>query len=115
MVSQSPTPWLGLDHHVRRPAPTATTSPATNVGQHQATLHGVVNPQGYATTYHFEYGKTASYGKRTANRSAGNGSSNVNVQTALSSLLRHTTYHFRVVAVSANGTSSGADQTFRTG
>jgi hypothetical protein len=97
------------------PAPTATTSPATNVGQHKATMHGVVNPEGYATTYHFDYGKTLSYGKSTANRSAGNGTSNMNVQAALANLPRHTTYHFRVVAVNVNGTTEGADKTFRTG
>lgn len=96
-------------------APAATTSPATNIGQHVATLVGVVNPEGYATTYHFQYGTTKSYGKNTAKVSAGSGTSDVNVQAALSGLLRHTTYHFRIVAVSVNGTTKGADLTFRTG
>jgi hypothetical protein len=97
------------------PKPTATTSPATSVGQHKATLNGVVNPNGTATSYHFDYGKTLSYGNHTATQSAGAGTTNVAVQALLSALPRHTTYHFRVVAVSTQGTTNGGDRTFRTG
>lgn len=97
------------------PAPTATTSPATNVGQHVATLNGVVNPRGTATSYHFDYGKTATYGTSTPTQSAGSGGTNVKEHALLSGLLRHTTYHFRVVAVSGNGTTNGLDRTFHTG
>jgi hypothetical protein len=97
------------------PAPAAITRAASKVGWLKAQLNGSVNPRGAATTYHFEYGTTAAYGNRTADASAGAGTSSRNVSAALSGLRRHTLYHFRIVAVSANGTTSGVDRTFRTG
>jgi hypothetical protein len=100
---------------VPAPAPAVTTSPATNVGQHQATLNGLVNPRGSATNYHFVYGTTTSYGRSSPTLSAGSGSTNVSVHALLSGLVRHTTYHFRLVAVNGNGTARGVDRTFRTG
>jgi DNA-binding beta-propeller fold protein YncE len=39
-------------------APTATTGTATNVSANGATVTGVVEPDGWATTYRFEYGAT---------------------------------------------------------
>jgi hypothetical protein len=95
--------------------PTAVTSPATGIGQHGATLHGTVNPHGSATTYYLQYGRTTSYGQRTAVRDAGSGTTPVSVAATLSGLPRQTTYHFRLVAVNANGTSRGVDRSFRTG
>ena len=98
----------------RPPAPQASTSPATGVGTTQATLHGAVNPRGTATLSFFQYGTTTGYGRTTAKAPAGSGTSSTSVQAALSGLRRHTTYHFRVVAVSATGVTYGADRTFRT-
>ena len=92
--------------------PAATTLAPTSVTCTGATLNGSVNPNGLATTYHFEYGTTVSYGTNTANVSAGNGSAVVNVNAPVSGLASGTTYHYRIVAVNSDGTSPGLDMTF---
>jgi hypothetical protein len=98
-----------------QPAPQAATNPATGVGKTQATLNGTVDPEGSSTTYHFVYGTTTRYGRSTPAQGAGSGVTNVSVHALLSGLARHTTYHFRLVAVNRNGTTNGVDRTLRTG
>jgi hypothetical protein len=95
--------------------PVATTGSASSVLDTSATLNGTVDPNGSATSYHFDYGTTASYGSQTASSSAGSGSSAVSESAGVTGLSPGTTYHFRLVATSAAGTSNGADQTFTTG
>jgi hypothetical protein len=94
--------------------PTATTGTATAIAQTTATLAGTVDPNGAATTYHFEYGTSTSYGLQTADQSAGSGDGAVAVQAALSGLTSDTTYHYRLVATNAAGTDRGADHTLHT-
>jgi hypothetical protein len=94
--------------------PTAITGPVTAVGPTTATANGTVNPNGQATTWHVEYGTTTSYGSRSADRSAGSGTTNVAVSATLANLAPGTTYHYRVVATSGAGTSRGADGIFAT-
>lgn len=77
-----------------------------------ATLNGVVNPNGVETKYYFQYGTTISYGKETAAVSAGAGTANLNESKAITGLTAKTTYHYRIVATNANGTTDGADGTF---
>jgi subtilisin family serine protease/streptogramin lyase len=93
------------------------TSDASNVAASQATLNGTVNPGGLSTTYHFEYGKTPSYGTSVPapDASAGSGSSAMEVSQELTELQAETTYHYRVVASNAKGTLYGEDESFRTG
>jgi sugar lactone lactonase YvrE len=96
--------------------PTATTQAATGVTSTGATLQGTVNPRGIATTYRFEYGPTTAYGTKAPapDASAGSGVADAAVSKAISGLTAGTTYHFRVVATNAEGTTFGADQTFST-
>lgn len=97
--------------------PSATTEAASSVGETTATLKGQVNPQGAETKYQFEYGPTTSYGSvapATA-ESVGSGTTNVAVSKAISGLKGNTTYHYRVSATNASGTSVGEDKTFTTG
>ncbi len=42
--------------------PTVAASGVTDITTTAATFTGLINPQGKATTYHFDYGPTASYG-----------------------------------------------------
>ena len=96
-------------------APTAITGPVTTVGPTTATLSGTVNPNGSATTWQFEYGKTTTYGTNTTATSAGSGTANTGVSADLTGLTAGTTYHYRLVATSpAGGTADGADGIFTT-
>jgi plastocyanin len=95
-------------------APTATTGLAGAVGETEATLLGSVNPDGKATTYHFEYGKTEGYGTSTSEESAGEGSAAQVVSVPVGSLTAGTIYHYRLVAKNPAETVFGADRTFTT-
>ncbi|OGL46733.1 MAG: hypothetical protein A2W05_02180 [Candidatus Schekmanbacteria bacterium RBG_16_38_10] len=95
-------------------SPTATTNPATNVNGNSATLNATVNPNGSATTVYFQWGTSASYGYTTSAQSIGSGTSNVSVTANITGLAPATTYHYRIVASNANGTTNGLDVTFTT-
>ena len=92
--------------------PTVTTLAATGITCTGATLNGSVNPNGAATNYHFEWGITSAYGNNTAVTSAGSAYAVSNVSSTITGLVSGTTYHFRLVAVSVDGTSNGNDITF---
>lgn len=107
-------PYLSVVY--KAPAPIVTTEAATSITETGATLKGQVNPHGYATTYQFEYGTTTSYGTKvpTTAESVGSGKTNVAVSKAISGLKLGTTYHYRVSATNAYGTTPGLDKTFTT-
>ncbi|HEY7829103.1 MAG TPA: hypothetical protein VIC06_00880 [Solirubrobacteraceae bacterium] len=80
-----------------------------------AAVDGLVNPEGHATSYHVEYGTSASYGSSTALATlAGGEFEDEPVSVPLGGLQTSTTYHFRVVASNSAGTSFGEDETFVT-
>jgi len=95
-------------------APVAVTGEATSVGATSAVVAGMVDPGGEATSWYVEYGASTSYGSRTDARSAGNGTAPVDVSGQLRGLQTGATYHYRLVATNAGGTSRGADKTFST-
>jgi hypothetical protein len=95
-------------------APSAATAPASDVRTTSAHANGSVTPNGQNTTWWFEFGTTTSYGSRTGKHGAGSGSSARAVSTSLGSLQPGVTYHFRLVASNASGTSYGSDQSFTT-
>jgi hypothetical protein len=95
-------------------APAATTGPTTAVGASTATVTGIVNPGGKATTWRVEYGTSTTYGSTTSSMSAGSGSSDVDVSANLTGLKAGTTYHYRIAATNADGTSHGNDAVFTT-
>jgi len=95
-------------------APTATTGGSSAVTDTAATVAGTVNPQGQLTSYAFQYGTTTAYGQQTALTSAGSGTADAAVRADLAGLTAGTTYHYRVIATNASGTTVGADQTLRT-
>jgi hypothetical protein len=94
--------------------PAVQTNAATNVGVTTATLGGTVDPRGRSTTWYFDYGTSTSYGARTSSQSAGSGVGPQNVTVNVSGLSAGTGYHFRLVASSSGGTTTGADVTFTT-
>lgn len=94
--------------------PSATTGGAKAVTYNTATLGGSVNPQGSATSYYFQYGPTKAYGGQSPIGSAGAGTKGVTVAVPIGGLQPLTIYHYRLVAVNADGTALGADHTFQT-
>jgi streptogramin lyase len=100
--------------------PAATTQPAAAVTLISASLRGAVNPEGQATTYHFDWGPTSSYGSQVpaSDASVGSDAAEHALEQALAGLAPDTTYHYRVVASNCGGcgegTTYGADEVFTT-
>jgi hypothetical protein len=97
-------------------APTVGEEWAEEVGITSAKLAAKVNPNESDTTYHFEYGTNAAYGTNVPVSGAdiGAGAAGVTVGQIFGGLQAGTTYHYRLVATSAEGTTEGPDHTFRT-
>ncbi len=83
-----------------------------------ADLVAQVNPNGTDTTCVFEWGLTTAYGAngspKNCGGSIGAGTTPVPVTAKAASLSVGQTYHFRVVATNAAGTTTGTDHTFVT-
>jgi hypothetical protein len=94
--------------------PQVFTGSATAICNTAATLQGSVNPRGLATNYHFDYGKTTTYGLTTPVTAAGSGTTAKNVSAHITGLAPGTTYHFRLEATNSAGTTFGKDAHFRT-
>ncbi|SRR5260370_4841132 len=93
--------------------PVVITNPASNVTASAATLHGSLDPHGFTTTVHFQYGTTTSYGHTTPIQTQ-TGNTYRNIASNIAGLAAHTTYHFRIVATNTGGTRVGGDRTFTT-
>jgi hypothetical protein len=91
--------------------PDATTGAAADVTATSATLTATVRPRGTGRWF-FQYGGNRLYGATTAETPAAPGPQRVTA--AIAGLAPATTYHFRVVAINADGIRTGADRTFRT-
>jgi hypothetical protein len=99
--------------------PTISSTSVSAVTTKTAVLEAEINPGGEATTYHFEYGTAdCSANPCTSapvpNANVGSGSSPIEVTDEITGLSPGTTYHFRVLATNASGTSEGPDATFTT-
>jgi CSLREA domain-containing protein len=95
--------------------PIVTTTAAVGIGLTSATLRGTLTPSSQSTGYYFEYGTTAGYGSKTQGFVLPPPSnSQVTVSLLVAGLKQGTTYHFRLVAFNADGSSPGTDQSFTT-
>jgi hypothetical protein len=95
--------------------PAVTTGYATGAATTAERVLGVVNPNGQATTYYFEYGTSTAYGAATAKVKAGASTVNRLASGVLTGLTPGTVYHYRLVATNAGGAAFGDDQTFTGG
>jgi hypothetical protein len=97
--------------------PDATTEAPTNMTSTSATINGSIDPDGVAATYQFQYGTSLSYGSVTPAVPALVGADNTihDFSATLEGLTPESTYHYRIIATNANGTSYGPDETFETG
>ncbi len=96
--------------------PAVVTEPATHVLDTSATLNASVNPEDEeVTACELEYGTSEAYGHSApCSPAPGSEISPVAVSASVSGLGAAMTYHYRVVATNANGTSYGGDETFTT-
>jgi hypothetical protein len=98
-------------------APTIVSTSVSAVTTKAALLEASINPEGEATTYRFEYGPTDCSSSSCASTTGGNvgaGSSAAKVTKEIAGLSPGTTYHFRVLASNASGTTPGPDRSFTT-
>jgi hypothetical protein len=95
--------------------PAITDQRATGVTTSSAHLSAVLDPNGAVTTYYFQYGRSTSYGNRTARITVPAGSTPIAVAADISGLKPYTRYHWRLYATNAAGKTPGRDHTFRTG
>jgi len=96
-------------------APSATTTPASEVQHTAALLTGTVDPQDAAlSTCSFEYGTSTNYGSTVPCASAPTGSGQAPVSAPLTGLASGTSYYYRLVAATAAGVSVGTAESFRT-
>ena len=95
-------------------SPSVTTGSSSAITSNAATVSGSVNPNGQSTLYAFQYGTSAAFGHETTLTSAGSVSTSTAVSARIGGLLSGTTYHYRIIAISDGGTSTGGDLTFKT-
>ena len=97
-------------------APVIGEESAKSVEYVGATVQAYINPSEAATTYRVEYGATGSYGSVAPVHDAaiGAGTERVYVAQTLTGLQAGTAYHYRFVAVNAEGTVEGPDKLFKT-
>jgi hypothetical protein len=121
----------------------AVPSSGATAGATTATLRGRIHPRGKPATYRFEYGLTTAYGSvvpdpdgcvvlfpegcvdpadddpddtdRDGVLDRNELDTLQSVAESISGLEPNTTYHFRLVATNADGTTEGPDRTFTTG
>ncbi len=103
----------GLSFSTPPDPPLAVTANPSSVTPTSAVLTGAVNPGGRPTTVYFEYGLTPLYGNITPQQNAGAGTSVLDMTAPVSGLVADATYHYRIVASNAAGTTFGADVSFR--
>jgi hypothetical protein len=100
----------------REEPPATATGAASSLRSGSATLNATVNPEGQMVdACNFEYGASEAYGSMAPCAEApGFGTAQVAVAASIAGLKAGATYHFRIVASSAAGTTHGEDHTLRT-
>jgi sugar lactone lactonase YvrE len=114
----------GADKTFQTTGPAIITSEsATNITATDATLNATINPDGLDTTCQFQYVDDADFqstGYSTATSvpcspaDLGSSFADQSASASVTGLTPATTYHFRAVATSADGTTNGTDQSFMT-
>jgi hypothetical protein len=96
------------------PTPVVDSASASELTASSMVFTAKINPRGSDTHYRFEYGTSTAYGESVPvpAEDIGSGEEDVTKSQTVGSLVPNRTYHWRVVAVNANGTTFGADHTF---
>ena len=90
---------------------TCTVQPATDVGVHTATLNGTIDPNGFETSYRFEYSLDGlDWTPVGAFESVGSGTTEVPISKTISGLQANQLYYFRFVTSAAIGGITATSQ-----
>ena len=90
------------------------TNQAAALTSSNVVLNAVINPNGAATLWFYQYGLTTNYGSFGLTNTLPAGTSAMAVSNVVTGLLAGTLYHYRVVAGNSAGLSTGLDATFTT-
>ena len=117
--SQGSTTNNTLTFTTTTPLPTVTTTNASYVTAYTASLNGYVTPNGIDTSVYFEWGDRSDLlALSSSNQPIGNGTNSLLNWASIGSLAPDSTYFFRIVAVTTNGSSTnktyGATLNFKT-
>jgi len=96
--------------------PVVSGEAAFNIAYTEATLKALVNPEGFATRYHFEYGIEDAHENSTPEIEVGSPGdrSNHAALANLEGLTPGTAYHWRIVATNSSGTAEGEEHVLTT-
>jgi hypothetical protein len=94
--------------------PTLTGASATGITSKSAFVICTLVPNADSCTFQVEYGRTLPYTMKSLARKYAGGSGEVAAAETLNGLLASTTYHWRLVAINENGTTTTTDTTFAT-
>jgi phosphodiesterase/alkaline phosphatase D-like protein len=95
-------------------APSISTVAASGTQRSGSNLNGRVNPNGYTTTYWFEFGSDINLNNQTPFQTINNSTTSMNVSSSLSGLAPLTKYYFRLNAQNQFGTVNGTIMNFTT-
>jgi hypothetical protein len=105
----------GSDQTFTTPGPPVIdVQPPGEVTQSKVAMAAKIDGRGYATTYYMDYGFTAGYGSKTEEKALPSGAGFQAVSAAVEGLEVGRTIHYRVVAKSSAGTTTGPDQVVTT-
>ena len=94
--------------------PVVSTTGAESITPTSATLTATVYPEDTPTSYFFEFGSDTNYGTTIYGGEAGSERGSAQVSQAVAGLQPGVTYHYRVVAFNAAGSTTGVDRSFTT-
>ena len=104
---------MGNDATFTSSGPLVTTDLPGDLTLTTATLSGLINPNGWATTAQFQYGLTTLYGgTATVTLSPNNGSTTQNVSVTVAGLQPGAIYHYCLTASNSIGSATGIDVRF---
>jgi subtilase family serine protease len=95
-------------------APGVTPVTAASATTTSVSLTSGVYSNGAAATAGWQYGTTGAYGSHTTTVKLAPAAGATQVKTTITGLAPNTTYHFRLVALNADGASAGYDYTVST-
>lgn len=99
---------------VLRRAPSASTGDAEQITASGAVVKAHLNANDRTTSYKVEYGTSTAYGSEATTTDTVSGDEDVVRTLTLTGLQPETTYHYRVVATNASGTTEGNDRELTT-